>query len=359
MLDRRDYSSTSEMEPNKNIDGVVLKTQHETFVDDPKSLDDVDSNELTSLLADGTKKLDNLHIFHSISILYNCLNNLIKLQQDERLLFEFRKKYFEKLNLQDVFNEVFEEKSDSSNNESLNTLESSPPSSPPLKLTKFSNFNDLGQRYTKETTPDSLDNRPIDTDIPNSDDAVTSDNQLFIPIDKLLKKTTLEPVQYPITSPCIDRLRKEVQQSRKIRYFSKHNHLQRVFNLLKPPSLTLEQYLIRIKTYSTSISVPVYIHAAYLIFKLCIFFDLVKLTELNVYRYVLSLIRCLTKILEDVYQKQKSFAIVGGVSRTELLRIEVGFLYMCNFNIIVGENMLNNFLKNEIPDLDRFVQSMK
>ena len=79
--------------------------------------------------------------------------------------------------------------------------------------------------------------------------------------------------------------------------------------------------------------------------------DVLPLSMFNVHRVILSLIRCLTKKLEDVYQSQTNYATVVGVSKKDLFKLEVGFLFLCNFQLVVGEQILNDFVKLAYVDL--------
>ena len=128
-------------------------------------------------------------------------------------------------------------------------------------------------------------------------------------------------------------------------------NLLKSFNLASEPTISVESFLMRINTYSSSTSVLVYIHAAFLIYKLAVIMDVLPLSMFNVHRVILSLIRCLTKKLEDVYQSQTNYATVVGVSKKDLFKLEVGFLFLCNFQLVVGEQILNDFVKLAYVDL--------
>jgi len=174
----------------------------------------------------------------------------------------------------------------------------------------------------------------------------------IIDIKTLIETTDLTAVKCPISDRCIDRLKNEIFKRRSA---CQTDQLLKTFNLVDVPSLSIDDFLVRIKTYSSSISTTCYIHSAFLMFKLCVVLDMVPLTLHNVHRFILASIRCSTKKLEDVYQKQKPFATVGGVSLRELFKIEVGFLYLCKFKLVIGENILNEFLTNDFVELRKFV----
>ncbi|KAM9916768.1 hypothetical protein OXX80_013491 [Metschnikowia pulcherrima] len=95
-----------------------------------------------------------------------------------------------------------------------------------------------------------------------------------------------------------------------------------------------------------------------MIYKLCVLLDVVTLTPLNVYRFILASLRCSTKKLEDVHQKQKSFATVGGVAPKDLGKIEVSFLYLLNFKLVVSEHILDRFLTKDFVALRAFCDGL-
>lgn len=181
----------------------------------------------------------------------------------------------------------------------------------------------------------------------------------FISTELLVQTTSLERVPNPITTHSSSRLRKEVLFHSNPKTKAQAEHLVKCFGLARPPPISIKEFLLRINKYSPSVSVSVYIHSAYLLFKLGVLLDVVGFTELNVYRFILALIRSLTKKCEDIYQKQKSFAMVGGMALRDLGKIEVSFLYLCNFKLVVSEFILNDFLKNNFVDLRSFCRERK
>lgn len=337
---------------------IRLKPPQETFVDEPCSLDDIAIDELAFDLEHGLKDINKLNAFHAIAIFSSCLQDIIKLQADELLFKKFRKQQLEKL-LVDI--DVLSRDRENSYSDTLKIPSGklrSPSVSPPLKFARLhNNFEEANGDFIKDITPDSLVNG--DKNGFTSNGVVGSENYgdidpPYVPIKELIEKTSIEKVSNQITSQDSDRLRGEIEYHLANKVNNQNSLLLKSFNLVNIPTLSIEQFLMRIKTYSSSTSVLVYIHSAYLIFKSSILLDIVPLTEYNVHRLILALIRCLTKNLEDVYQKQKSFATVGGVSVKDLFKIEMGFLYLCNFKLITGEEILNTYLKEDFIQLRKF-----
>lgn len=338
---------------------IRLKPPQETFVDGPCSLDDISMDDLAFDLEHGLKDINKLNAFHAIAIFSSCLQDIIKLQADQLLFKKFRKQQLEKLLLDiDVL-------SGDRENAYANTLKipseklRSPSVSPPLKFARLhSNFEEANDDFIKDITPDSLFNEDKNGNFTSNgnigSEGLDDIHPPYIPVEELMEKTSIERVSNQITSQDSDKLRAEIEYHLANKVSNQNALLLKSFNLVNIPTLSIEQFLMRIKTYSSSTSVLVYIHSAYLIFKLSILLDIVPLTEYNAHRLILALIRCLTKNLEDVYQKQKSFATVGGVSEKDLFKIEMGFLYLCNFKLITGEEILNTYLKEEFTQVRKF-----
>ncbi|KAK6462236.1 cyclin-domain-containing protein [Scheffersomyces coipomensis] len=384
----------------KDISDIPLKKTQETFVDDPTSIDEVFIDDLVFDINHGIKNINKLHVFHAIVVLCTTLKDIIKLQSNPELFQKFKHQQLLKygINLDDYkltppppLLSTSSSVSSSDPTSRVPTILSSsiippgrsstPPLSPPLKFAKL-NRNDTNTENfesLRESTPNSLSNSESNQDEKNEDDLQddttnenidqsNDDNEShdnynnneqqsnapYIPIDELIKNCSLEPIENPITDINNDKFFKEYQYNQDLKRQHQTTHLLKSFKLLKIPPLTIDQFLIRIKTYSSSISVSSYIHSASMLFKLCILLDIVPLTESNVYRLILASIRCSTKKLEDVYQKQKSFATVGGITTKDLFRLEVSFLYLCNFKLIISENVLDNFLTTEFTALRGF-----
>ncbi|CAN3365603.1 hypothetical protein DICA2_E28128 [Diutina catenulata] len=298
---------------------IPLKPSQKTFCDPPDEIDDVNIEELTRDFSDRQKGVNNLHLLEAIAVLSRCLRDIIQLQEHPELFDRFRGEICRELGV-----------------DLTNDQPSSP--SPPPDAEMSSNLDD-------DEFPESLSNN-----FASLQDAELLEPCELIPIETLLATTDIDAkVAHPITEPDPGRLQHEYQ----------HNHtsspqLLKIFNLVAAPSVTIDEFLIRIKTYSPSISVSSYLHSAYMLFNLCIVFNILPLHDLNVYRLILGSIRCSTKCLEDIFQRQKSFATVGGVSMRDLSRIEVSFLYLIKFRLVIGESILDDFLSRQIVQLRAF-----
>ncbi|KAI5966060.1 hypothetical protein CANMA_003306 [Candida margitis] len=148
----------------------------------------------------------------------------------------------------------------------------------------------------------------------------------------------------------------EIEHSQKINHANQQ--LVKVFQLIKTPNLPIEQFLLRIKQYSPSISTTAYLHSIYILFKLTTLLGQVTLTTNNSFRFTVGAIRTCTKLLDDVYQKQQNFTHVVGVSLRDLSKIEVNFCYLINFNFNLKclDLVLAQFLKVEFVELCQFMK---
>ncbi|RLV94188.1 hypothetical protein JA1_001991 [Spathaspora sp. JA1] len=376
-------TSSPQPPPEKPVDG-----------DGSVDISDINLHELLNDLSSGQRNINRLHINHAIVILSRTLEHIIKLQQHPDLYLEFRLQQLKKLGIDEEELRIIETKNQKQSPIKIDTSSvidrsGTPPLSPPLKFAKLNNRsfeednNDVSEdnflvedsndstskgnepdltKHLEDDNPqnyesfyeDNIDDINYDLALGDDDDEDRLPFAAYIPIQSLVEDSNLEATPFPITDINIEKIKSQVLNSSRKR--SQNQHLLKVFNLVKVPPVSIEQFLLRIKQYSPSISVTSYIHSAFTMFKMTVLLDLIPLTMNNVYRFIVASIRCATKNIEDVYQKQKVFATVVGVSLKDLYRIEVGFLYLCDFKVIVGELMLNKFLSHEFSDLCEFIK---
>ena len=118
-----------------------------------------------------------------------------------------------------------------------------------------------------------------------------------------------------------------------------HGAITRKFYSKKPPPISLEEYLMRLHRYCP-MSTAVYLATSLYIFRLALVEKIIPVTSRNVHRLVLAGLRVATKALEDFSYPHRRFAKVGGVSETELGRLEVSFCFITNFNLRVDREGL-------------------
>jgi len=108
-----------------------------------------------------------------------------------------------------------------------------------------------------------------------------------------------------------------------------------VFSSDKIPNISLEDYLIRIQTYSC-IEKSALILSLILIDHICKKSDLI-LTYYNIHRILFGSVLISIKYNEDFYYDNKFYSEIAGVKLKELKSIEYTFLQLSDFNVFVNE----------------------
>ncbi len=120
---------------------------------------------------------------------------------------------------------------------------------------------------------------------------------------------------------------------------SQHSAITRKFYSKKPPQISLDEYLMRLHQFCP-MSTGVYLATSLYIFRLAVVERIIPVTTRNVHRLVLAGLRVAMKALEDFSYPHRRFAKVGGVSETELGKLEVSFCFITNFELRVeGEGL--------------------
>lgn len=121
--------------------------------------------------------------------------------------------------------------------------------------------------------------------------------------------------------------------------------ITRKFYSKKPPPISLEEYLMRLHRYCP-MSTAVYLATSLYIFRLAVVEKIIPVTSRNVHRLVLGGLRVAMKALEDFSYPHRRFAKVGGVSETELGRLEVNFCFITNFELRIDREGLLEHAKS-------------
>ncbi|KAK9366420.1 cyclin-domain-containing protein [Lipomyces kononenkoae] len=146
----------------------------------------------------------------------------------------------------------------------------------------------------------------------------------------------------PASSSCTDADPERQQQQQQQLVVDKANQrsiISRRFWSKSAPGIDIEKYLLRIHQYCP-ISTAVYLATSLYIYRLCIVNQVIPLTPLNVHRLVIAALRVASKSLEDINHLQKRFAKVGGLSEQELCRLEIGFLFLMDFDLKLEVDVL-------------------
>lgn len=115
--------------------------------------------------------------------------------------------------------------------------------------------------------------------------------------------------------------------------------IARKFYSKRPPPISTEEYLMRMHRYCP-MSTGVYLATSVYINRLAVIEKVIPVTPRNVHRLLLAGLRVAMKALEDLSYPHSRFAKVGGVSETELGRLEITFCFLTNFELKVDAKML-------------------
>ncbi len=118
-----------------------------------------------------------------------------------------------------------------------------------------------------------------------------------------------------------------------------HGAIARKFWSKRPPPISLEDYLMRMHKYCP-MSTAVYLATSCYISRLVVQDHIVPVTPRNVHRLILAGLRVAMKALEDMSWPHGRFSKVGGVSESELGRLEITFCFLMDFTLKVDEQML-------------------
>ncbi len=114
-----------------------------------------------------------------------------------------------------------------------------------------------------------------------------------------------------------------------------------IFSANLIPGISVEDYLIRIQTYS-NIEKSTLIISLILIDRLCQKAN-VTLTYHNIHRIVFSAILVSIKYNEDSYFDNKYYAEIAGVKLKELKLLEYNFISMINFNLFIQDSIYEKY----------------
>ncbi|OAA46711.1 Cyclin PHO80-like protein [Beauveria brongniartii RCEF 3172] len=118
-----------------------------------------------------------------------------------------------------------------------------------------------------------------------------------------------------------------------------HGAITRKFYSKNEPPISIHHYLQRLHQFCP-MSAAVYLAASLYIHRLAVDERAIPVTRRNAHRLVLAGLRVAMKALEDLSYPHGKFARVGGVSETELARLEISFCFLAGFELVVREETL-------------------
>ncbi|XP_021722827.1 cyclin-U1-1-like [Chenopodium quinoa] len=116
----------------------------------------------------------------------------------------------------------------------------------------------------------------------------------------------------------------------------------KVFNGVRAPNISIAKYLERLFKYtncSPSCFVVGYVYIDRLVHK----HPELLVISLNVHRLLLTSVMIASKMLDDVQYNNAFYAKVGGVSNSELNRLELELLFLLNFEVTVSSPIFQSY----------------
>ncbi|KAF2292188.1 hypothetical protein P3X46_018236 [Hevea brasiliensis] len=114
------------------------------------------------------------------------------------------------------------------------------------------------------------------------------------------------------------------------------------FHGVRAPSISVQKYLERLYKYtncSPSCFVVGYVYMDRLAHK----HPDSLVISLNVHRLLVTSVLVASKMLDDVHYNNAFYARVGGVSNAELNRLEIEFLFLLDFGVMVSSRIFENY----------------
>jgi len=124
-----------------------------------------------------------------------------------------------------------------------------------------------------------------------------------------------------------------------------HSAITRKFYSKQPPPISLEDYLMRIHRFCP-MSTAVYLATSVYIHRLAVEERAIPVTRRNSHRLLLAGLRVAMKALEDQSYSHRRFSEVGGVSESELSRLEISFCFLTNFDLTTTKEILSKHALN-------------
>lgn len=118
-----------------------------------------------------------------------------------------------------------------------------------------------------------------------------------------------------------------------------HSAITRRFYSKQPPPISLEDYLMRIHKFCP-MSTAVYLATSSYIHRVAVDERVIPVTRRNSHRLILAGLRVAMKALEDQSYAHSRFSKVGGVTESELSRLEINFCFLTNFELTTNKEAL-------------------
>ncbi|KAI3506759.1 hypothetical protein L1887_21323 [Cichorium endivia] len=128
-------------------------------------------------------------------------------------------------------------------------------------------------------------------------------------------------------------LQKSIEKNETLLQTAQTKDIITVFHGSRAPALTIKQYIYRIFKYSRCS--PSCFVVAHIYIDRFIQSESIILTSLNVHRLLITSIMLATKFIDEAFFNNAYYAKVGGVTTSELNRLEMKFLFGIDFRLYV------------------------
>jgi len=122
-------------------------------------------------------------------------------------------------------------------------------------------------------------------------------------------------------------------------HYIQHAAIARRFYSKTAPPFSVTEYLDRLHKWCPH-SPGVYLAAAHYVNRLCVTEFMVPATNRTIHRLSLAAIRVAAKALEDNKWPQDRVAKVGGISKTQLMNLEVTLCFLLDFELWIDDAMM-------------------
>jgi len=125
-----------------------------------------------------------------------------------------------------------------------------------------------------------------------------------------------------------------------------------IFHAQRPPTITIRNYLERIVRYSPC-STDCYVLALIYIDRIIQQNNHFQLNSLNAHRLLITSILVASKFFDDTFYNNSYHSRVGGITCVEMNALELEFLFLINFNLVVTPENFNCYSTEMSKHLSR------
>ncbi|KAL9579311.1 MAG: hypothetical protein Q9203_006751 [Teloschistes exilis] len=125
---------------------------------------------------------------------------------------------------------------------------------------------------------------------------------------------------------------------------SQNSAVARKFNSRNPPPISIYEYLCRLYKYC-AMSTGAFLATCLYLYRAAIVQESLALTTHNIHRLLLAGLRVAGKANDDLNYPHKRWATVGGVTESELAKLEIAFCYITDFELRVTAETLTHHVK--------------